>query len=175
MFPKRFLSPHFWSIQQRFQFTTEFLQDRLQYQLSVLRFLQSRLSQLRSNDTAYLQMRNVLGRLGAGQHATVDEVLALTPTLSAAPYNLESLPQNVLVCGTIKFCTRDIVYISDTFYIRNSLICAVFMASIADFGSDHDWPTMRTSCTTWIWRYGAREAFIICRWMRWCVPVTFAV
>lgn len=97
MFPKRFLSPHFWSIQQRFQFTTEFLQDRLRHQLPVLRFLQSRLGQLRSNETAFQQMRHVLGRLGAGQHATVDDVLLLTPTLSNAPYSLESLPQNVLV------------------------------------------------------------------------------
>lgn len=97
MFPKQFLSPHFWSIQQRVKFTTDMLQDRLYHQRSVFRFMQSRLEVLRNDDTAFRQMRLVLGRLGAGQHPSVEDVVALTTVMSRPPYNLESLPQNVLV------------------------------------------------------------------------------
>lgn len=102
MYPKLLLSPHFWSAQQRHQFDAEILGARLAHQKPVLRFLQDRLKVLRGDEAAYFRMRHVLGRLGSGQHATVDEVHGLTDILSQWPYALDSLPRNVLVsCAKI--------------------------------------------------------------------------
>lgn len=97
MFPKQFLSPQFWSVQQRTQFSMEMLQQRLRHQLPVLRYMQAQMSALRSDEAAHRSMRHVLGRLGSGQHASVADVETLTEVLSRPPYNLESLPRSVLV------------------------------------------------------------------------------
>lgn len=177
MFPKQFLSPHFWSIQQRFQFSTDMLQTRLYSQLPVLRFMQNRLEQVRSDDVSFVRMRHVLGRLGAGQHPTVDEVLALKAMLSRPPYSLESLPQNVLVRQTnaLGWVTRSRVLIYKPLLIFVcSSTCAACTASTAACGSGHGSRFTHTSSITWTWLFGARATSTICRWTRWCARATYA-
>lgn len=99
MFPKHLLSPHFWSMQQRYQFSTDMLQDRLRYQRHVFRFMQSKLDSLRDDDrTNFEKMRHVLGRLGSGQHPTVDEIKGLDQILTESDYSFQSLPHYHLVC-----------------------------------------------------------------------------
>lgn len=178
MFPKQFLSPHFWSIQQRFQFTTEMLQSRLYHQLPVLRFLQDRLKQLRTDEESYLRMRHVLGRLGSGQHATVDDVLAMTAILSRAPYSIESLPQHVLVSAEklakLLQCVMFACILCVFIFRTGSRICAAFTASIVACASDRGSPTTPSSSITWTWRFDVRVACTICRSMRWCGLATYA-
>lgn len=63
MYPRTFLSPQFWSIQQKFQFQTDFLRERLKHNMRVFRFMQTKLDESRK-DTQYTELKTVLGLLG---------------------------------------------------------------------------------------------------------------
>lgn len=97
MYPRTFLSSHFWSIQQKFQFQTDYLRERLAYNLRVFRFLQTKLETSR-NDKQYKELKTVLGLLGSGRHPSVVQLLEIHEMFSRSPYSLESLPGHHLVC-----------------------------------------------------------------------------
>lgn len=96
MYPRRFLSPQFWSIQQRSQFETEYLRERLQHNMRVYRFMQMKLDESR-NDTQYKELKSVLGLLGSGLHPNVEQLLEINDVFTKPPFKLEALPGHHLV------------------------------------------------------------------------------
>lgn len=96
MYPRTFLSPQFWSIQQKFQFQTEYLRERLQYNMRVFRFMQTKLDESRA-DPQYKELKNVLGLLGSGLHPNVAQLLEIQEMFSRPPLSLHSLPGHHLV------------------------------------------------------------------------------
>lgn len=90
MYPRKLLTYHFWTLQQRSEFAIINLQDRISHNLKVFRFLQSKLSQVK-NDVNYEKWRHVLGQLGSGTHPTAEEVISVKELFAAAPYKTSSL------------------------------------------------------------------------------------
>lgn len=97
MFPRQFLSSHFWSIQQKFDFRLHYLRRRLTYNLPVFRYMQSKLSTLKSNHEKFEQCRHIFGRIGSGLHPTTQEIMDIKEIFTEAPYSLDSMPQYHLV------------------------------------------------------------------------------
>lgn len=96
MFPRQLLSSHFWSIQQRFEFYVNILEQRLRYNLPVFRYLQAKLSTIKLQKD-YDRLKHILGLLGSGLHPSSEEVIAVRDIFEKAPYDLFSLPRSHLV------------------------------------------------------------------------------
>lgn len=90
MYPRYFLTHHFWTLQQRSEFAVMNLRDRLSHNLPVFRALQSKLSSLK-NDRHYDQWDEILGKLGSGVHPTANEIISVKDLFSEAPYKTTSL------------------------------------------------------------------------------------
>lgn len=96
MYPRQCLTSHFWTLQQRSEFSVMNLRDRLAYNRQVFRNLQNKLETLR-NDRHYEQWRSILGKLGSGVHPTVDEILSVKDLFSERPYKTGALPYTHIV------------------------------------------------------------------------------
>lgn len=96
MYPRQCLTSHFWTLQQRSEFSVMNLRDRLAYNRPVFRNLQNKLETLR-NDRHYEQWRSILGKLGSGVHPTVDEILSVKDLFSERPYKTGALPYTHIV------------------------------------------------------------------------------
>lgn len=90
MYPRKLLTRHFWTLQQRSEFAVLNLQDRISYNLKVFRFLQSKLSQVK-NDVNYEKWRHALGLVGSGTHPTSEELISVKDLFAAPPYKTSSL------------------------------------------------------------------------------------
>lgn len=90
MYPRYFLTHHFWTLQQRSEFAVINLRDRLSHNRPVFRSLQSKLSSLH-NDRHFEQWNEILGKLGSGVHPTVDEIISVRELFAEAPYKTGSL------------------------------------------------------------------------------------
>lgn len=90
MYPRKLLTHHFWTLQQRSEFAVLNLQDRISYNMKVFRFLQSKLSQVK-NDVNYERWRHVLGLIGSGTHPTAEEVISVQELFAHVPYKTSSL------------------------------------------------------------------------------------
>ncbi|XP_032527737.1 LETM1 domain-containing protein 1 [Danaus plexippus] len=88
--PKTLLCSHFWSIQQRAEFSVQDLKDRLKHNKPVFRSLQAKVDTLPVGELTE-RWKHVLGRLGSGVHPTVQEVISCKELFSREPYNLSSL------------------------------------------------------------------------------------
>lgn len=91
MYPRTFLTSHFWSLQQRSEFKQYYFHERLTYNRPVLRCLQSKLKATK-NHPKYEEFRQVLGQLGSGTHPTVDQLLDIKDVFAEPPFSLVSLP-----------------------------------------------------------------------------------
>lgn len=92
MYPRTFLTPHFWSIQQKVDFAQLDLKQRLQYNRRVFRCMQAKLDVLRkTNDPLCEKFGNILGLLGSGLHPTSEEILNIKDLFSRSPLHLDSL------------------------------------------------------------------------------------
>lgn len=100
MYPRTFLSTQFWSIQQKSRFQTENLRERLQHNLRVLRFMQTKLDESK-NDTQYKELKSVLGLLGSGLHPSVEQLLEINDMFTREPFDLLTLPGHHLVIRCI--------------------------------------------------------------------------
>ncbi|XP_065077238.1 LETM1 domain-containing protein 1 isoform X2 [Ochlerotatus camptorhynchus] len=97
MYPRTFLTPHFWSIQQKLDFAQQDLKQRLQYNRRVFRCMQSKLDVLKKIDDPYCEkFGNILGLLGSGLHPTSDEILDVKDLFKRAPFHLNNLTSNHL-------------------------------------------------------------------------------
>lgn len=90
MYPRYFLTHHFWTLQQRIEFAVMNLRDRLVHNRPVFRSLQSKLSSLK-NDRHYEQWNEILGKIGSGVHPTVSEIISIKDLFKEAPYKTNSL------------------------------------------------------------------------------------
>lgn len=90
MYPRYFLTHHFWTLQQRSEFAVMNLRDRLQHNRPVFRALQDKLPSLK-NDRHYEQWSEILGKLGSGVHPTAEEIIAVKDLFVETPYKTSSL------------------------------------------------------------------------------------
>lgn len=98
MYPRLFLSSHFWSLDQRKDFQQIYLKIRISNNRKVLRYLQSKLELTKRGGPEDFQKWNyLLGLLGSGTNPSSDEILAVKHLFSEAPYSLSSLPASQLV------------------------------------------------------------------------------
>ncbi|XP_050360810.1 LETM1 domain-containing protein 1 [Nymphalis io] len=88
--PKTMLSSHFWSIQQKAEFTVQDLTDRLKNNKPVFRALQAKINSVSSGDIEK-QWKRIIGLLGSGVHPTAQEVLTCKDLFSKEPYSLSNL------------------------------------------------------------------------------------
>lgn len=90
MFPRTFLSPHFWTLQQRATFQEDVLRGRISYNRKVFRCMQAKLERLeKAHD--YQRLGHVLGLLGSGMHATAQEIIEIKDIFERPPFDLHSL------------------------------------------------------------------------------------
>lgn len=102
MKPKKLLSSHFWSIQQRAEFNIEDLKERLRYNRPILRCLQAKLELIPDSEVKE-KWRRILALLGSGVHPSVNEVLACKELFCKKPYHLSCLSYTHMVSNIIVF------------------------------------------------------------------------
>lgn len=95
MYPRKFLTSHFWSLQQRIEFQELFLKDRIHHNRKIFRLLQLRLDATEGS-VHHRKFNYVLGLLGSGTHPTADDLIEVKSIFYEPPYNLESLPSSHL-------------------------------------------------------------------------------
>ncbi|KAM3968473.1 LETM1 domain-containing protein 1 [Aphomia sociella] len=88
--PKTLLCSHFWSIQQRLEFSMQDLKERLRNNKPVFRALQAKLDSIPNNEVKE-KWRRVLALLGSGVHPSPQEVLECKELFIKEPYQLASL------------------------------------------------------------------------------------
>lgn len=102
MYPRHFLTQHFWTLQQRSEFAVMNLRDRLAYNRSVFRKLQNKLETLK-NDRHYDQWAEILGKLGSGVHPTTQEIINIKGLFAEPPYKTTSLSYPHVVSHHLSF------------------------------------------------------------------------
>lgn len=103
MKPKKLLCSHFWSIQQKAEFTVQDLTDRLRNNKPVFRALQAKIDSVSPRDLKKKWQR-VIGLLGSGVHPSAQEVLACKDLFSKEPYSLSNLSYSHM--ASLKFITE---------------------------------------------------------------------
>ncbi|XP_013107591.1 LETM1 domain-containing protein 1 [Stomoxys calcitrans] len=91
MYPRTFLTAHFWTLQQRAEFREYYFLERLTYNRPVLRCLQAKLKSLKKHPK-HEQFAQVLGQLGSGTHPSVEQILDIKDIFADTPFSLVSLP-----------------------------------------------------------------------------------
>ncbi|XP_041987524.1 LETM1 domain-containing protein 1 [Aricia agestis] len=91
--PRKLLCSHFWSIQQRLEFSTLDLQERLRHNRPVFRSLQKKMESLPDSEVKRKWQR-VIALLGSGVHPTPKEVLDCKELFTKEPFSLNSLTYN---------------------------------------------------------------------------------
>lgn len=97
MYPRIFLTSHFWTAAQRKEFKQMELKHRLSSNRAGFRILQSKLRTVRSQDS-YPHLKRILGLLGSGFHPSVEEILKAKEAFAKPPYSMECLSNKHLVC-----------------------------------------------------------------------------
>jgi LETM1-like protein len=103
MYPRTFLTSHFWSIQQRVEFQELFLKERTAYNKKIFRKLQENLDAT-ENFPSHNEFNYVLGLLGSGHHPSASEILAVKDIFLHKPYKIDSLSGSHLVSETLRTC-----------------------------------------------------------------------
>ncbi|XP_072930836.1 LETM1 domain-containing protein 1 [Epargyreus clarus] len=93
--PKTLLCSHFWSIQQRAEFSLQDLTERLRSNRPVFRALQSKLDTIPDVEMKK-KWRRVMALLGSGLHPTPEEVIECKELFTKEPYHLSNLSYNHL-------------------------------------------------------------------------------
>lgn len=88
--PRSLLCSHFWSIQQKLEFSTQDLTDRLKNNKPVFRALQAKLDSIPDGELKE-KWKTILGSLGSGVHPTPEDILACQELFVKTPYELSSL------------------------------------------------------------------------------------
>lgn len=96
MYPRTFLTSHFWSIQQRVEFQELYLKDRTAYNKKIFRKLQENLESTKLSPH-HKDFNYVLGLLGSGTHPSSSEIIAIKNIFLHRPYKIDSLPSSHLV------------------------------------------------------------------------------
>uniref|UniRef100_A0A336KLY7 CSON006735 protein n=1 Tax=Culicoides sonorensis TaxID=179676 RepID=A0A336KLY7_CULSO len=94
MYPRVFLTTHFWTEKQKDEFRVAYMRERLIYNKPIFRILQARLDLLKKTDEnreEYEKLNEIFGHLGSGTHPLPEEIIAIKSIFTKTPYNLESL------------------------------------------------------------------------------------
>ncbi|XP_055845919.1 LETM1 domain-containing protein 1 isoform X2 [Episyrphus balteatus] len=90
MYPRTFLSSHFWTLQQKSEFQQLSLSERLSNNRAVFRCLQAHLKSAKKSEQ-YKEIQTILGLLGSGMHPTVEQLLEAKEVFANPPYHYNSL------------------------------------------------------------------------------------
>ncbi|KAJ8922143.1 hypothetical protein NQ315_004078 [Exocentrus adspersus] len=93
LIPRQLLTSHFWTLQQKADFNLIYMKERLVHNRPVFRHLQSQMDYLKSHPLCDT-WANVLGSLGSGQQANVDDILKCKELFASEPYHLLYLSRN---------------------------------------------------------------------------------
>lgn len=88
--PRTLLCSHFWSIQQKLEFATLELTERLKHNKPVFRALQAKLDSIPDGELKD-KWTTILGSLGSGVHPKTTDIIACKKLFENAPYELSSL------------------------------------------------------------------------------------
>lgn len=88
MYPRAFLSSHFWTLKQKSEFQQQAMYERLSCNRPVLRCLQSCAGK-GGDECKAIEM--VLGLLGSGFHPTVEQLMEVRRVFTQPPYDYKSL------------------------------------------------------------------------------------
>lgn len=97
VFPKQFLSSHYWSIDQRNRFAVQDHTKKLYHYRPVFRHLQKRLDTFKNDPEMFEKSLKIFAKLGSGTHPSVDEVIEIKNLFIDYPYGLNSLSRQHLV------------------------------------------------------------------------------
>ncbi|GAB6020568.1 hypothetical protein CHUAL_003248 [Chamberlinius hualienensis] len=89
-FPKKLLSSHFWSIQQKLEFHLQDHKQKLLNYRPVFRHLQAKVKSIKELEHRR-QCAKMLHKLGSGTHPFVHEILNFKHLFSSGPYSLKQL------------------------------------------------------------------------------------
>ncbi|XP_067120280.1 LETM1 domain-containing protein 1 isoform X2 [Centruroides vittatus] len=95
LFPRYFLSSHFWSLQQRIDFALNHHKRRLYNYRPVFRHLQAKLLTINDKDLKG-KWANILHQIGSGVHPPVNQILDVKTLFVNEPYSLRSLSSSHL-------------------------------------------------------------------------------
>jgi hypothetical protein len=90
MYPRHFLTSHFWNFQQKIEFQELFLKDRTSHNRKIFRLLQSKLD-LTVDSIHHKKFNYLLGLLGSGTHPTAEDIIEIKSIFNDPPYHLNSL------------------------------------------------------------------------------------
>ncbi|KAG7313457.1 hypothetical protein JYU34_000582 [Plutella xylostella] len=96
IFPLAFLKPrallcsHFWSIQQKAEFSVIELKERLRHNRPTFRALQAKLESI-PDVVMKEKFRKIIAMLGSGVHPSAEEIIACKLLFSQGPYHLSNL------------------------------------------------------------------------------------
>ncbi|CAK1554638.1 unnamed protein product [Leptosia nina] len=88
--PRKLLCSHFWSIQQRVEFSMQDLTERLRYNRAVFRALQERLDTIPESSIKE-KWERIIALLGSGVHPTANDIIECKELFSKEPYNMKNL------------------------------------------------------------------------------------
>ncbi|XP_030019841.1 LETM1 domain-containing protein 1 isoform X2 [Manduca sexta] len=88
--PRKLLCSHFWSIQQKVEFTRQDLTERLRHNKPVFRALQAKVEDIPDSELKR-KWRGVVASLGSGVHPSPNDLLDCKELFSKEPYHLNSL------------------------------------------------------------------------------------
>lgn len=92
---------HFWSIQQKAEFSTQDLTDRIRHNKPVFRALQAKVDTIPADDLKK-KWKRIVALLGSGVHPTPNEVLECKELFIKEPYQLNSLTYSHMVSSLIQ-------------------------------------------------------------------------
>ncbi|GAB0086560.1 LETM1 domain-containing protein [Sergentomyia squamirostris] len=91
MYPRHFLTSHFWDIRQKSEFHQLYLKEKIIHNRRIFRYMQSKLEVLRPIEEDFNKLSYILGLLGSGLHPTAQEILATKHIFGQNPYQMSSL------------------------------------------------------------------------------------
>lgn len=95
LFPRQFLSSHFWTLQQRLDFAVKLQSKKLYHYRPVFRHLQAKVESIEDIQLKN-QCQNLFYKLGSGVHPIVEEILGLKPLFIRKPFGISALSGNHL-------------------------------------------------------------------------------
>lgn len=101
--PRALLCSHFWSIQQKAEFSVIELKERLRHNRPTFRALQAKLESI-PDVVMKEKFRKIIAMLGSGVHPSAEEIIACKLLFSQGPYHLSNLSYSHCVSITTLFC-----------------------------------------------------------------------
>lgn len=89
-FPRYLLTSHYWTLQQKLDFTLSDHRSRLKHNRSLFRCMQMELKTIK-DQTLRIKWRDIIACLGSGTHPTTTNIIACSQLFLGPPYSLNTL------------------------------------------------------------------------------------